>query len=88
MMTILEMFEQSALLTLIGMAVVFGFLWLMIFCINAAAKLIHKLGLDKDIQPSSAVKPPKPKSPAETPPEVIAAISAALTEYRRKEEKL
>ncbi|MDR0525783.1 MAG: OadG family protein [Spirochaetaceae bacterium] len=86
-MTILEMFQQSALLTLIGMAVVFGFLWLMIFCINAIAKLIHTLGLDKDIQPSSTVKTPE-KNPAELSPEGIAAISAAVTEYRKTKERL
>ncbi|MDR0568643.1 MAG: OadG family protein [Spirochaetaceae bacterium] len=85
-MTILEMFEQSALLTLIGMAVVFGFLWLMIFCINATAHLIHKLGLDKDAE-TPAVKPP-PQAVPQTPPEVIAAISAAIAAYRKDQERV
>jgi oxaloacetate decarboxylase gamma subunit len=50
-MTIFEMLEQSAVLTVLGMTVVFAFLWVMIVCVNLAAKLIHKAGLDKDVRP-------------------------------------
>jgi oxaloacetate decarboxylase gamma subunit len=75
-MTIAEMLQQSGILTLLGMAIVFAFLWLMIICVSAAGKLVHKLGWDKDIQPAvettNAVKP-----------EITAAISAAVTEYRK-----
>ena len=82
-MTIMEMLQQSAVLTVLGMTVVFIFLWIMIVCMNLIAKLIHKLGLDKDIQQ------PKYQSPQKTsgtmPPEITAAISAAVTEYQKKE---
>jgi Na+-transporting methylmalonyl-CoA/oxaloacetate decarboxylase gamma subunit len=37
-MTITEMFEQSAILTVLGMTVVFIFLWLMIICVNLVGK--------------------------------------------------
>ena len=46
-MTIIEMLEQSALLTVLGMAIVFAFLWFMILCVNLTAKLVHKMGWDR-----------------------------------------
>ncbi|MDR0583070.1 MAG: OadG family protein [Treponema sp.] len=49
-MTITEMLEQSALLTVLGMAIVFAFLWFMIICVNVTAKLVHKMGRDKDVR--------------------------------------
>ena len=82
-MTILEMLQQSAVLTVLGMAVVFVFLWLMIVCVNLAAKLIHKMGWDKDID-QMEYRPPQ-KSGGTVPPEITAAITAAVSEYRKKE---
>jgi oxaloacetate decarboxylase gamma subunit len=82
-MTILEMLEQSAILTVLGMAVVFVFLWIMIVCVNLAGKAIHKLGLDKDIQQPPASLPAQRTG---TSPQVTAAISAAVNEYRKNEE--
>jgi oxaloacetate decarboxylase gamma subunit len=81
-MTILEMLQQSAMLTILGMAVVFAFLWLMIICVNGVGKLIQKTGMDKDIRESAA-----PKKPARTAAaaEITSAISAAVTEYRKTE---
>ena len=49
-MTIAEMLEQSAILTFLGMTVVFVFLWIMIICINAVGKIVHKMGWDSDIR--------------------------------------
>jgi oxaloacetate decarboxylase gamma subunit len=80
-MTIFEMLEQSTLLTVIGMAVVFAFLWIMIICINATAKLVHKMGWDKDAPPETQA----PKSTGKKTAEITAAISAAVTEHRKKE---
>jgi oxaloacetate decarboxylase gamma subunit len=81
-MTIVEMLQQSAILTVLGMAVVFIFLWIMIVCINSVGKLVHNLGWDKDVQgPNNGT----PNSAAGTvTPEVTAAISVAVTEYREK----
>jgi oxaloacetate decarboxylase gamma subunit len=77
----MEMLEQSAILTVLGMTVVFVFLWIMIVCVNLAGKTIHKLGLDKDIK-----QPPTyPPAQTGTPPEITAVIGAAVTEYRKNE---
>jgi oxaloacetate decarboxylase gamma subunit len=83
-MAIGEMLQQSAILTLLGMAIVFAFLWIMIVCINWVGKLVHTLGLDKDIQPSKNEKP-KNAGGSRTP-ETIAAITVAVTEYRKEEQ--
>jgi oxaloacetate decarboxylase gamma subunit len=83
-MTILEMLEQSAILTLLGMAVVFAFLWLMIICVNMVGRLVHNMGWDKDVRPQ---EPETPAADAQNggtaPPEVTAAITAAVTEHRK-----
>ena len=85
-MTIGEMFQQSAVLTLLGMAVVFAFLWLMIICVELSGKLIHKFGLDKDVQPVKPLNTEAPKNANETiSPEITAAITAAVIEYRKNE---
>ncbi|MDR1466080.1 MAG: OadG family protein [Treponema sp.] len=77
-MTIEEMFQQSAVLTVLGMGTVFVFLWIMIICINWVGKLVHTLGLDKE--------PPQKntnKKNDSTPSEITAAITTAITEYRK-----
>jgi oxaloacetate decarboxylase gamma subunit len=81
-MTIMEMLEQSAVLTVLGMTVVFVFLWIMIVCVDLTGKVIHRLGLDKDTTPPP--KPPvRPAAQTGTSPEITAVIGAAVTEYRK-----
>ncbi|MDR1420649.1 MAG: OadG family protein [Treponema sp.] len=81
-MTIVEMLEQSVILTVLGMAIVFAFLWLMIVCVSLTGKLIHALGWDKDLE---AQKKEAPRGAGKTvTPEVTAAITAAVTEYRER----
>jgi hypothetical protein len=47
-------------------------------------KLVHTLGLDSDILPP---KEEKPKNAGRTVmPEITAAITAAVTEYQKKED--
>jgi oxaloacetate decarboxylase gamma subunit len=75
-MSILEMLEQSAILTVLGMTVVFVFLWIMLVCINLVGRLVHSLGWDKDVEP------PKQEPVSQ---EITAAIIAAVTEYRKSE---
>lgn len=80
-MTIIEMLEQSTILTVLGMTIVFVFLWLMIICINAVGKLVCKLGWDRDIrQPRNDGSQSKHGTAAE----ITAAISAALVEHRER----
>jgi oxaloacetate decarboxylase gamma subunit len=75
------MLEQSGVLTLLGMGIVFGFLIILIVCVSLMGKIIHALGADKDIQgpkaPSGTAAPAGSGNAA-----VTAAISAAVSEYR------
>jgi oxaloacetate decarboxylase gamma subunit len=75
------MMKQSTILTVLGMTVVFAFLWILVICINLAGRLINQLGLDKDVLPqkqtSSAVQNNAP------PSEIAAAITAAVIEHRK-----
>jgi oxaloacetate decarboxylase gamma subunit len=80
-MTVVEMLQQSAILTILGMTVVFLFLWIMIICVTVTGKLIHKKGRDNR-RPEQAA--PKTANGGAAPAEVTAAISAAITEYRRQ----
>jgi sodium pump decarboxylase gamma subunit len=81
-MTIMEMMQQSAILSVLGMSVVFGFLWLLIICVNCVAKITRALGLDKDVRPPGEKPPASERGPAT--PEIIAAISAALAEHKNR----
>jgi oxaloacetate decarboxylase gamma subunit len=81
-MTISEMLQQSAVLTLLGMGVVFAFLCIMIMCVNLVGKIVHALGLDKDILPENEL--PK-KTNGKESAETIAVITAAITEYRKEQ---
>ena len=64
-MTISQMLGQSGLLTLLGLAVVFSFIIIMILFMNLLRCLVHALKLDKDevkpaaktSRPAAAAKP-------------------------------
>jgi sodium pump decarboxylase gamma subunit len=79
-MTIVEMLKQCALLAVLGMAIVFAFLWVMIICMNAAARLIRIMGWDKDTRQTD-----RPKTAGQTV--ITAVITAAVAEYREKEHR-
>jgi oxaloacetate decarboxylase gamma subunit len=81
-MTIAEMLGQSGILTVLGMLVVFVFLWIMIICISLAGRIIHKFRLDKDIEEAPPEAGGKRAAP---PPRVAAAITAAVAEFRKTE---
>jgi oxaloacetate decarboxylase gamma subunit len=84
-MTIVDMLEQSGVLTLLGMGVVFSFLVILIISISLVGKFIHAIGADKPEQGSGATQPAKPAAPggAANASAVTAAITAAVTEYRK-----
>jgi oxaloacetate decarboxylase gamma subunit len=86
-MTIVEMLGQSGVLSLLGMGIVFGFLVLLIIAVTLAGKVFHALGLDKDV--GAPLKPAAPAGPSTSAKAaaVTAAISAAVTEYRKNEGK-
>jgi oxaloacetate decarboxylase gamma subunit len=79
----MDMLGQSGVLTLLGMGIVFSFLIILIIAVTLSGKVIHALGWDKDAsQPVKAAAAPAAK-PVSKGAEVTAAISAAVTEYRK-----
>jgi oxaloacetate decarboxylase gamma subunit len=88
-MTITEMFGQSAVLTLLGMGVVFSFLIILIIAITCLGKIVHAAGWDKEPEVAKPRAPlPVPAvaavSVAANPDSAItAAISAAVSDYRK-----
>ncbi|MDR1177516.1 MAG: OadG family protein [Spirochaetaceae bacterium] len=76
-MTIFDMLGQSGVLTLLGMAVVFLFLIILVISVTLTGKLIR--GIVPQEEETAAVP-----LPGGTPRKAVnAAISAALTEYRK-----
>ena len=75
-MTIAEMLNQSIILTLLGMCVVFSFLVVLIVCMNGLRILVHALGLDKE-EPKADVPA---AAPAVDQNAIVAAIATALYE--------
>ena len=84
-MTIMDMLGQSAVLTVLGMGVVFGFLIIMVVCVSIMGKIIQGLGgsngAAQTVTPSQAGfvgTADTGKSAA-----VTAAIAAAVTQYQK-----
>ena len=83
-MTIMDMLGQSAVLTVLGMGVVFGFLVIMVICVSVMGKIIQGLGGSKD-----AASAPSSQTgfagTAETGQSkaITAAITAAVTQYQK-----
>ncbi|MCR4627080.1 MAG: OadG family protein [Treponema sp.] len=73
-MTIIEMLGQSAILTVLGIGVVFFFLIVMIICMNILHAVLHALKLDEEKK--EVVQ--NQVQPAGSNGSVIAAIAAAL----------
>lgn len=85
-MTIVEMLEQSGVLTLLGMGIVFSFLIILIISVSLTSKIIRSLIVNKDAGAAPGPASPGPSAAAKTTA-VTAAISAAVTEYRKEREK-
>jgi oxaloacetate decarboxylase gamma subunit len=79
-MTITVMLEQSGVLTLLGMGIVFSFLIILIIAISGVGKIINALKLNKDLIPHALAAVPSASADASL---VTAAISAAVKEYRK-----
>ena len=84
-MTIMEMFGQSAVLTVLGMGIVFSFLVIMVISVTLTGKVIQKLGLNRDAAPAAVSA--APAQAAGVSHGVTAAISAAVIEYQKNENK-
>ena len=79
-MNIIEMFEQSAILAVLGMTVVFAFLWVLVICIDLVGKLVAKYELKADTSQALTSKNEKTISP-----EHVAAITAGIIEYQKED---
>ena len=78
-MTIMEMLGQSGVLTLLGIGVVFGFLFILVLTISLLGKIIRIKGTDTELTTASAAS----SLPAATDEkQITAAITAALKQYR------
>lgn len=79
-MTIPEMLGQSAIMTVLGMGVVFSFLIILIIFMKLVEVLVKASGIDKEVATSAS---PAPASPAQGNA-VVAAIAAAVSEKQKK----
>ena len=82
-MTISTMLQQSGILAVLGMAVVFIFLCIMIFCINSIGKLIRLRTHETEADQFDGNTRNNPDGTI--PPEHVAAISAAVAESVKKD---
>ena len=78
-MTIMEMLQQSVVLTIFGMVVVFSFLWIMTICISLTGKIFIASNQKKGIVSLSS----EPTGATATG-ELTAAITAAIVEYQKE----
>ena len=76
-MTIEEMLGQSAILTVLGMCVVFAFLIILIGCMNLLRIAVHAAHLDEEAPKPEAAAP---ATAAVDQKAVVAAIATALHE--------
>jgi oxaloacetate decarboxylase gamma subunit len=76
-MTIAEMLEQSGVLAFLGMGIVFGFLIILVAAISFLGRLMSAGKTGNEVQAVTA-------RPMADNAEVVAAISAAVNEYRKK----
>ena len=81
-MTIVEMLGQSGVLTLLGMAVVFGFLVIMVLVISLVGKIINAR-IDPAAIAVSVGTTRQAVSNTGNDTHITAAITAAVNEYRR-----
>jgi sodium pump decarboxylase gamma subunit len=76
-MTILEMLQQSAVLTVLGISVVFVFLWVMILTMNFTGNIFSSLEMKKETNQQRNVMPQKND-------EVTAAVITAISEHEKR----
>jgi oxaloacetate decarboxylase gamma subunit len=77
------MLEQSSVLTLLGMGIVFSFLVILVVCVSVMGKIVRNLGADKDAGVLPAPGGSGGSSGAAKTTVVAAAITAAVNEYQK-----
>ena len=84
-MTISEMLGQSAIITVLGISVVFSFLCIMIFFITLTGRIVTAKGAANQLVNSALASQAPQGTGSEKDPQVIAAITAGIAEYRKSE---
>ncbi|MFA6937277.1 MAG: OadG family protein [Treponema sp.] len=79
-MTIAEMLEQSGILTLLGMGVVFLFLIILILCMYLLHAVLHGLHLDQDKKADDTSSVTQSAGASGDNQAVVAAIATAVHE--------
>ena len=82
-MTILEMLGQSAIMTLLGMGIVLGFLTILVFIITQVGKLMMVKGFDESTAVSLAPAKAADSARMDDSAQITAAITVAINEYRK-----
>ncbi|MCL2007842.1 MAG: OadG family protein [Treponema sp.] len=75
-MTILDMLGQSAILTVLGVGIVFLFLLIVVIVVSQFGRVFKTALRSTELSPISQVS-------SGVKPQVIAAISAAISEHRK-----
>jgi oxaloacetate decarboxylase gamma subunit len=78
-MTIMDMLEQSGVLALLGMGIVFAFLAIVIIAVTIMGKLLG----GASGAPAAQAAAPVAAAPVANQADTVAAITAAVTEYRK-----
>ena len=75
-MSVGSMVDQSLIIMVVGLTIVFLFLMILIFFVNFNQKIVAKFGWDKEPEPE------KKKAPSGDNKAVVAAIGAAVSKYK------
>jgi sodium pump decarboxylase gamma subunit len=81
LMNIPEMLQQSGMLAIMGVGTVFGFLFSIVICITIMGNIFHTLEKNKKVQETTTKNQPN-KDPTTNQGEIVAAITAAVSQYR------
>ena len=82
-MEITDLLVKSGQLMAVGMLVVFGFLGILVFCTKLLSRLVQKYLVE---EPTPATTAALPASEGQVSPQTVAAISAAIHQYRQNKQ--
>ena len=74
---VMELVYDAILLMLIGMGVVFAFLFILVLAVQAMSRLLPKPAAPQNNEPAAVAN-------TAIPPSVVAAISAAIHQFRQQ----
>lgn len=79
-MEITDLLVKSGQLMAVGMLVVFGFLGILVFCTKTLSNIVQKFQSNIDTPTTTQTLP---TSEGNISPQTVAAISAAIHQYRK-----